>query len=106
VYYCHKKGSDGSSTDTGKIVEGAATTLPAPSFPLIAKLARAHGTVVVQVYIDEEGNVIAASSKSGHPLLQAAASAAAMRAKFTKTTIDGRPVKMTGTINYNFNLDD
>jgi len=62
-----------------------------PSFPLIANLVRAHGIVVVQVYIDEEGNVIAASCKSGHPLLQAATSAAALRAKFNRTTIMGVP---------------
>lgn len=59
----------------------------------------------VQVYIDEEGNVIAARRTGGHPLLQAAAASAARKAKFSTTTMDGRPLKVTGIINYNFDLN-
>ena len=57
---------------------------------------------MVQVTIDEYGNVIAARAVSGHPLLQAAAVAAARQAKFAPTFLLGEAVKVTGVITYNF----
>ena len=60
------------------------------------------GTVVVQVLIDENGNVVSASAASGHPLLKAAAVSAARRAKFSPTKLSGQPVKVSGVIRYNF----
>ena len=56
----------------------------------------------VQVLIDEQGKVISASAVSGHPLLQAAAVAAARGAKFSPTVLSGQPVKVSGVITYNF----
>ncbi len=63
---------------------------------------RAGGEVKVQVLIDERGNVVSASAISGHPLLRAAAQAAARQAKFTPTKLSEQPVKVTGVIIYNF----
>ena len=60
--------------------------------------------VVVQVTVDEEGKVISASAVSGHPLLRQAAVQAAYQARFSPTLLSGQPVKVTGTITYNFNL--
>jgi protein TonB len=57
---------------------------------------------VVQVLIDEEGNVVSARAVSGHPLLQAASVTAARQAKFEPMTLAGEPVKVTGVIQYNF----
>jgi len=79
--------------------------LPKPAYPPIARQAHAPGTVVVQVTIDENGNVISASAVSGHPLLRAAAVAAARGAKFSPTKLSGKPVKVTGVITYNFTLE-
>ena len=39
---------------------------------------------------------------SGHPLLRAEAVSAAYNAKFSPTRVGGKPVKVTGVINYNF----
>ena len=50
---------------------------PLPPYPVIARTARASGEVVVQIEIDEKGNVISATALSGHPLLRAAAVQAA-----------------------------
>jgi protein TonB len=58
--------------------------------------------VQVQVLIDENGNVISATAVSGHPLLRAAAQAAAHASKFTPTKLSGQPVKVSGVIIYNF----
>lgn len=89
---------------SGGVLNGKAISLPKPGYPPIAKTARASGTVTVQVMIDENGNVISASAVSGHPLLRAAAVAAARGARFTPTKLSGQPVKVTGVINYNFAL--
>ena len=64
----------------------------------------APGAVDVQVLIDESGNVISAHALTGHPLLQAAAEAAAKASKFTPTLKSGVAVKVRGMIIYNFFL--
>jgi len=89
---------------SGGVLNGKAIALPKPAYPPIARSARAAGTVVVQVTIDETGKVISARAVSGHPLLQAAAVQAAYGARFSPTQLSGQPVKVTGQINYNFQL--
>jgi protein TonB len=76
--------------------------LPKPQYPPVARVAKASGTVIVQVTVDESGNVVSAHAVSGHPLLQAAAVAAARSAKFSPTKLSGQPVKVNGIIQYNF----
>ena len=87
---------------SGGVLNGRAISLPKPQYPAIARQAHASGTVVVQVTIDENGNVISAHAVSGHPLLQAVAVAAARQARFSPTKLSGQPVKVTGVITYNF----
>jgi TonB family protein len=87
---------------SGGVLNGKAISLPKPAYPPIARQARASGQVVVQVTIDENGSVISAHAVSGHPLLQAAATAAARGARFSPTKLSGQPVKVTGVIQYNF----
>lgn len=89
-------------TISGGALNGKAINLPKPPYPSIARAAGASGTVIVQVTVDENGRVISASAISGHPLLKASAVQAAYGARFTPTLIDGQPVKVTGTISYNF----
>jgi outer membrane biosynthesis protein TonB len=48
---------------------------------------------MVQVLIDEEGNVVEARAIEGHPLLQAACVDAARQARFSPTFLGGQPVK-------------
>jgi protein TonB len=87
---------------SGGVLNGKAISLPKPAYPPIARAAHASGTVVVQVLIDENGNVVSAHAVSGHPLLQAAAVGAAKQARFSPTKLSGQPVKVTGVIQYNF----
>ncbi len=86
----------------GGVLNGKATSMPMPVYPAIAGAAHASGTVTVQVTIDEDGNVIFAKAIAGHPLLQAAAVTAARQAKFAPTRLSGQPVKVQGTLMYNF----
>jgi TonB family protein len=87
---------------SGGVLNGKAVSMPQPEFPAIARSARASGEVMVQVIVDETGNVIAAHAVSGHPLLQAAAVRAARQASFSPTRLNGEPVKVSGVLVYNF----
>jgi TonB family protein len=87
---------------SGGVLNGKAASLPQPEYPAAALAVKAEGAVSVQVLIDEEGNVISASAVSGHPLLRAAAVAAAKEAKFAPTRLSGEPVKVSGVLTYNF----
>ncbi len=89
---------------SGGVLNGKAISKPAPAYPPIAKAARAQGTVTVQILVDEAGRVVSASAVGGHPLLQAAAVAAARQARFSPTMLSGQAVKVSGVITYNFVL--
>ncbi len=84
------------------VLNGKAISLPLPQYPAAAKAVNAEGSVTVQVVIDEEGNVISATSVSGHPLLRGVSETAARAAKFPPTLIDGKPIKVSGVLTYNF----
>ena len=87
---------------SGGVLNGKALNLPKPAYPLTAKSARQSGVVVVEVVIDVNGKVISARAISGPVLLQQAAIQAAHQAKFSPTILSGQPMKVVGTINYNF----
>jgi len=87
---------------TGGVVNGKAISLPIPAYPAEAKSARAGGSVSVQVLIGEDGKVISAQAIQGAPVFMFASRAAACGAKFSRTLIEGNPVKVFGVIVYNF----
>jgi TonB family protein len=97
-----QKTNESNANDSVKV--GAPKNKVQPTYPPIARAAHATGEVVVMVVVDEEGNVIAAQAVSGHPLLQAASVKAARESTFEPTTMDGRAVKVMGTISYNFKM--
>lgn len=86
----------------GGVLNGKAISLPKPSYPYMAAASRTSGTVVVMVMINETGKVIRACALSGPALLRDSAIGAALKARFTPTLLDGKAVKVRGTINYNF----
>ena len=87
---------------SGGVLNGKAISLPKPVYPSEARVNNISGTVTVQVIIDESGNVLSAEAKSGPVVLQSVAVEAAKLAKFTPTTLEGQPVKVSGVITYNF----
>lgn len=87
------------------LISSKAIDKPAPPYPPLARAARTQGTVAVQIVIDEQGRVVSAKATSGPPLLMQAAVQAAYRARFTPTVLGGQPVKVTGSITYNFVLN-
>jgi hypothetical protein len=82
----------------GGVLNGKAIYLPLPEAPP----GEAVGTVMVQVLVDEQGSVISARAVSGPPQLHLSAVNAARLARFTPTTLMGEPVKVSGTLAYNF----
>lgn len=75
-----------------------------PTYPQIAKAAKATGIVQVQTTISEEGKVIEATAISGHPLLRDAAVEAARQWEFPPTEVSGQPVKVKSVLTFNFTL--
>ena len=89
---------------SGGILQGKALSKPQPVYPPDAKAARVSGTVAVAVVLDESGAVESAEAVSGPGLLRDAAVEAARAARFSPTLLAGQPVKVSGTITYNFVL--
>lgn len=86
------------------VLNGKAISLPKPPYPQDALKSGLSGTVKVQVLIDENGKVISANAISGleNVSLRLAAEAAALKATFSPTKLNGEPVKVSGVIVYNF----
>ena len=77
---------------------GKAIYLPVPEAPA----GDANGVVIVAILVDEQGSVVDARAMSGPQHLQATAVAAARLARFSPTLLMGEPVKVNGTLSYNF----
>jgi TonB family protein len=89
---------------SGGVLQASATRRVEPAYPPLAKAAHISGSVVVELTIDETGDVVRAQVISGHPLLKDAAVEAALGWKFQPTMLQGVPVKVVGTITFNFSL--
>jgi len=83
---------------SGGMLNGKAIYLPVPEVPA----GEASGVVLVAVLIDEQGAVVEARAVSGPQHLHAAAVNAARLARFSPTLLMGEPVRVSGTLSYNF----
>jgi TonB family protein len=88
--------------DLGQITAASVVRMVKPVYPMIAQKSNIVGQVVVQVTLDEEGNVTAAKAVSGHALLRSASEDAAEKSKFKPATVGNQAVKAKGLIVYNF----
>lgn len=86
------------------VISSKIISKPAPPYPMLARQTRVQGPVTVEILIDEQGRVVSAQATNGHPLLRTAAQQSAYQARFSPTSISGRPVKVSGVITYNFIL--
>ncbi len=84
---------------SGGVLNGKAIYLPQPQLPTGDAPT---GTVMVQVLVDEQGAVVSARAVSGPPALHVAAVNAARLARFSPTLLMGEPIKVSGTLVYNF----
>jgi TonB family protein len=86
-----------SRTIPGGVLNDKATQMPQPGYPPTARAVRAAGKVVVNIEVAPDGTVASAKAESGHPLLRAAAVAAARQAKFKPG-----PSPISGSLEYEF----
>ncbi len=89
----------------GGVLNGRLINRPSLKYPKAARKARITGIVSVQIIIDEQGNVISAKAISGPEELRSAAEEAAKQARFSPTRLGGAPVKVSGSISFNFSLE-
>jgi hypothetical protein len=82
----------------GGVLNSKAIYMPVPEVPS----GEASGVVLVAVLVDEQGSVIEARAVSGPQHLHAAAVNAARLARFSPTLLMGEPVRVSGTLSYNF----
>jgi protein TonB len=82
----------------------AAVTKPQPDYPAAARQLRLEGVVEVEALIGENGVVESATAVSGNPVLTRAAVDAVKRWKFNPITEDGKAVKASTVLSFNFKL--
>jgi TonB family protein len=83
-----------------------ATKMVTPVYSVIAQRSLVEGKVVVEVELDEAGNVVSAKASTGPQMLRSSAEDAAKRSKFKPATYNNRPIKAKAQIVYNFSLKD
>jgi protein TonB len=89
----------------GQVQEAKLIRKVLPVYPEISWRARISGLVVLEVTIDEEGNVTSCKVLQGHPLLVEAAVQAVKLWKYSPTLLNGEPVPVVSTVNVNFVLN-
>lgn len=94
---------DGGALNGG-VINGRAISKPVPSYPDDAKSRRIQGSVILQITVDEGGQVIKAKTICGPQALREVSERAALKARFTPTLLSGRAVKVSGIITYHFSL--
>jgi protein TonB len=75
-----------------------------PVYPELAIKARITGRVILQVTVDEDGNVVDIRVLQGHPILEGSAVSAVRQWKYSPTILDGEPVPVTATVTVIFAL--
>jgi TonB family protein len=97
-----------TSTDTKPIDKGSLNSIASkrilPHYPSVARQMGITGMVRVYVILDEDGKVIEVPKSDGPALLRAAAENAAKQWVFTPSLSAGRPVRVSGYIDFNFTL--
>jgi periplasmic protein TonB len=75
-----------------------------PVYPEISKRARISGVVILEVNIDEEGNVTDIRVVRGHVMLVEEAVSAVKQWKYSPTLLNGEPVAVVATVTVVFQL--
>ena len=88
----------------GTLSAANATKMATPIYSVIAQRAQIEGRVVVDVELDENGDVVVATATSGHQMLRWSAEGAAKKSKFKPAMYNKRPIKAKAQIIYNFSL--
>jgi predicted negative regulator of RcsB-dependent stress response len=93
----------GNDLEEAGSLNAFATRKVVPRYPPIAKQSGASGMVRVYVVV-EGGKVVLVSRSEGPILLRQAAEDAARQWTFQKVSIEGRPTRLSGYLDFNFTL--
>ncbi|MGI8838087.1 MAG: TonB family protein [Pyrinomonadaceae bacterium] len=91
------------SVDKGPL-NSIATRRVLPHYPPLARQVGMAGMVRVYVILDEKGKVVELPKTDGPTLLRTAAESAARQWLFSPSSSEGRPIRVTGYIDFNFTL--
>jgi TonB family protein len=97
-----QKSGEPENSDAGSL-NAFATKKVVPKYPPMAKQLGTAGLVRVHVIV-EGGKVIAVSRSEGPTALRQAAEDAARQWSFQSVSIEGRPTRLSGYIDFNFSL--
>ncbi|MEJ7578644.1 MAG: tetratricopeptide repeat protein [Pyrinomonadaceae bacterium] len=101
------KGNDapipaGTNLTGSGILKGEASSRFTPPYPEAAVAQRVTGRVIVKIIVDENGRVIYACAESGPAVFHLVSEQAAYRWRFTPMQLSGKPIRVSGTISFNF----
>ncbi len=91
--------------DLGLLTNDKAAKMVKPIYPAFAVKSRIGGRLIVDVLLDEAGNVTSAKVSSGPQILRQVSEEAAKKSKFNPAMFANQPVKGKGYIIYNFTPD-
>ena len=77
-----------------------------PVYPELARRTRAEAVIVMEVQIDEQGDVTDVSIARGHPLFDQAAIDAVKQWRYSPTLLNGEPVPVVTTVTIPFRIQD
>jgi periplasmic protein TonB len=89
----------GSQIKAPKKVEDARS-----DYPDAARAVGLEGTVIMEIWVDETGQVVRARMLRGMPMLEESAVAAVMQWRFAPTVVDGKPVPIRMTVTHGFTI--
>lgn len=75
-----------------------------PAYPSLALRARVEGTVILEINVDEEGNVGDVRVLQGNPLLVDEAVRAVKQWKYSPTLLNGEPIPVISAVTVEFRL--
>jgi protein TonB len=88
----------------GKVQEASLIDKVMPPYPPLAKTTRIQGHVIMSAVISTTGTIEKLTLISGHPLLAPAAMLAVKQWRYKPLLLNGDPVEVETTIDFNFTL--
>jgi len=89
----------------GDVLESRLIKKVMPEYPRLAQAARVERMVVLEVIVDEEGNVTDVKVLKGHPLLNESAERAVRQWKYSPTLLNGEPIPIISTVTVVYRLN-
>ena len=77
---------------------------PEPDYPVLARLTRVEGQVILQAVISRHGTVVATHVLQGHHLLRSAAESCVRKWRYRPYLVNGRPTVVETIVFVNFQL--